>query len=75
MATRKVQRSQARKTAAMTFRFTPELRIQLRAAAAYEHRSQASLIEVLVREFCAEKGIGRDVQPGGRRYIGRGRTT
>jgi predicted HicB family RNase H-like nuclease len=41
----------------MSFRFTPEFRAQLVAAAAHEHRSQAGMIEILVRKFCAEAGI------------------
>ena len=37
--------------------FTPEFREQLIAAAAHEHRSQASFLEGLVRNFCADTGL------------------
>ena len=40
----KTKPSKARKSVAMTFRFTPEFREQLIAAAAHEHRSQASFL-------------------------------
>ena len=41
----------------MSFRFTPEFREQLIAAATYEHRSQASFLETLVRNFCTDTGL------------------
>jgi hypothetical protein len=50
-------KSKLRKTAAMTFRFTPEFREQLIAAAAHEKRSQANLLEWLVGEYCERQGI------------------
>ena len=49
--------AKARKSAAMTFRFTPEFRAQLVAAATHEKRSQANLIEWLVEEHCAKVGV------------------
>ena len=49
--------AKARKSAAMTFRFTPEFRAQLVAVAAHEKRSQANLIEWLVEEHCAKVGV------------------
>jgi hypothetical protein len=57
MATRKLDLPKAKKTVAMSFRFTPEFREQLIAAAAHEHRSQASFLEALVRNFCADTGL------------------
>jgi hypothetical protein len=52
-----VPKSKLRKTAAMTFRFTPEFRAQLIAAAAHEKRSQANLLEWLVGQYCEREGI------------------
>jgi hypothetical protein len=52
-----ISKSKARKTAAMTFRFTPEFRAQLIAAAAHEKRSQANLLEWLLGEYCEREGI------------------
>lgn len=57
VAAQKQKPPKARKTVAMSFRFTPEFREQLIAAAAYEHRSQAGFLETLVRNFCTDTGL------------------
>ncbi|MDD5374996.1 hypothetical protein [Acidithiobacillus sp.] len=45
------------KTATLTFRIDPGLKKALRIAADQEHRSIANMIEVLIRNYCEERGI------------------
>ncbi|HRI93454.1 MAG TPA: hypothetical protein PLS93_17650 [Accumulibacter sp.] len=45
------------KTATLTFRIDPRLKEALRIAAHAEHRSIANMIEVLIRDFCEQRGI------------------
>ncbi len=45
------------KTATLTFRIDPALKEALRIAAHAEHRSIANMIEVLIRDYCEERGI------------------
>lgn len=45
------------KTATLTFRIDPGLKEALRAAAGLEHRSIANMVEVLIRDYCEQRGI------------------
>jgi hypothetical protein len=45
------------KTATLTFRIDPGLKEALRTVADQEHRSIANMIEVLIREYCGQRGI------------------
>lgn len=45
------------KTATLTFRIDPGLKEALRTAANAEHRSIANMVEVLIREYCEQRGI------------------
>lgn len=45
------------KTATLTFRIDPGLKEALRMAADQEHRSIANMIEVLIRDYCEQRGI------------------
>lgn len=45
------------KTTTLTFRIEPVLKEALRTAAAREHRSIANMVEVLIRDHCAQHGI------------------
>lgn len=45
------------KTATLTFRIDPGLKEALRVAADREHRSIANMIEVLIRDYCGQRGI------------------
>lgn len=45
------------KTATLTFRIDPGLKEALRTAADHEHRSIANMIEVLIRDYCEQRGI------------------
>jgi len=45
------------KTATLTFRIDPILKEALRHAAQQEHRSIASMVEVLIRDDCERQGI------------------
>ena len=45
------------KTATLTFRIDPGLKEALRIAADQEHRSIANMIEVLIRDYCRQRGI------------------
>ncbi|MFW7345127.1 MAG: hypothetical protein ACODTU_03520 [Pigmentiphaga sp.] len=47
----------ASKTATLTFRIDPGLKEALRTAANAEHRSIANMVEVLIREYCEQRGI------------------
>ena len=40
------------KTTTLTFRIEPELKEELRTAAAQEHRSIANMVAVLIRDYC-----------------------
>ena len=46
------------KTATLTFRIDPCLKEALRMAADQEHRSIANMVEVLIRDYCEQRGIG-----------------
>ncbi|UKE47625.1 type II toxin-antitoxin system antitoxin [Xanthomonas cerealis] len=45
------------KTATLTFRIDPGLKEALRFAADQEHRSIANMVEVLIRNYCEQRGI------------------
>jgi hypothetical protein len=45
------------KTTTLTFRIEPELKEGLRTAATRAHRSIANMVEVLIRDYCAQNGI------------------
>lgn len=45
------------KTATLTFRIDPGLKEALRIAAGLEHRSIANMVEVLIRDYCEQRGI------------------
>ena len=45
------------KTATLTFRIDPGLKEALRIAAGQEHRSIANMVEVLIRDYCEQRGI------------------
>ncbi|MDF9393428.1 MULTISPECIES: hypothetical protein [Methylococcus] len=47
----------ASKTATLTFRIHPALKKALRLAANLEHRSIANMVEVLIRDYCEQRGI------------------
>jgi uncharacterized protein (DUF1778 family) len=47
----------AKKTETLNLRVTPELKELLRRAALDEHRTVSNLLEVLVREHCARRGL------------------
>jgi uncharacterized protein (DUF1778 family) len=46
-----------RKTDTLNLRVTPELKELIRLAADKEHRTIANFLEVLVRQYCGERGI------------------
>ena len=41
----------------MSFRFTPEARERLLAAATHQRRSQANLLEWLLEDYCRRAGL------------------
>jgi len=45
------------KTATLTFRIDPSLKEALRTAANLEHRSIANMVEILIRNYCGQRGI------------------
>lgn len=45
------------KTATLTFRIMPQLKKALCDAADRDHRSIANMVEVLIRNYCAQNGI------------------
>jgi hypothetical protein len=45
------------KTATLTFRIDPGLKEALPIAADQEHRSIANMVEVLIRDYCEQRGI------------------
>ena len=47
----------ARKTAILTCRLPPEVKQQLALAADIERRSQASMLEVMVLDWCRRHGV------------------
>ena len=47
----------ATKTATLNLRIDPFLKEALRIAALEDHRSIANMVEVMIREHCASKGI------------------
>ena len=44
------------KVATHTFRIEPRLKEALRTAAEREHRSIANMVEVMIRDYCGQKG-------------------
>jgi hypothetical protein len=55
------------KTTTLTLRIDPAIKEGLRAVAYQEHRSLANMIEVMIRDYCVQKGIPIDesaAQPG-----------
>lgn len=46
-----------RKTETLNLRVAPDLKDLIRQAAEAERRSNSSFVEVLVRDYCQEKGI------------------
>ena len=47
----------ATKTATLNLRIDPFLKEALRISSIKEHRSVANMVEVMIREHCANKGI------------------
>ena len=47
----------ATKTATLNLRIDPILKEALRIASMQEHRSIANMVELMIREHCAAKGI------------------
>jgi hypothetical protein len=47
----------ATKTAALNIRIDPVLKEAIRIAAQREHRSIANMLEMLIRQHCAQAGI------------------
>jgi hypothetical protein len=45
------------KSATLTFRIDPGLKEALCTAADREHRSIANMVEVLIRDYCEQRGI------------------
>lgn len=45
------------KTATLTFRIDPSLKEALRIAAGLERRTIANMVEVLIRDYCEQRGI------------------
>ena len=45
------------RTSTLTFRIEPGLKETLRAAAEEEHRSIASMVEVMIRDYCGRNGV------------------
>lgn len=45
------------KTATLTFRIDPGLKEALRTAADQERRSIANMVEILIRDYCEQRGI------------------
>lgn len=45
------------KTRPTSFRLSPALLTALKVAAEREHRSQANMLEVMVREYCSLHGV------------------
>ena len=50
------------KTTTPTFRIEPEVKEALRTAAQREHRSNANMVEVLIRDYCGRSGIAMSEQ-------------
>jgi hypothetical protein len=53
------------KTRPTSFRLSPVLLDALRAAAQRERRSQANMLEVMVREYCQQHGVDVKSEPAG----------
>lgn len=47
----------ASKTATLTLRIDPGVKEGLRHIAEHEHRSLANMIEVMIRDYCAQNGV------------------
>jgi hypothetical protein len=45
------------KSATLTFRINPQLKEALQIAADQEHRSITNMVEVLIRDYCEQRGI------------------
>lgn len=63
-----------KKTTTLTFRIEPLLKDALRLAADKEHRSIANMVEVMIREYCAQIGVAIAV-PNPPAHIGRSAKT
>ena len=50
------------KTEQLSLRMSPRAKALLRIAAAQEHRSASNMVEHLVLDYCATKGISGDEQ-------------
>ncbi len=50
----------APKTATLTFRIDPVVKDGLRTIAEKEHRSQANMIEMMIRDYCGRNGVSID---------------
>ncbi len=59
------------KTATLTCHIDPGVREALRTAARQEHRSIASMVEVLIRDYCGRNGIPIE-EPTARPGTGKG---
>jgi hypothetical protein len=51
------------KTATLSFRIEPSLKVALRTAAVREHRSIANMVEVMILEYCGRVGVAVEAQP------------
>lgn len=47
----------ASKTATLTLRIDPAIKEGLRLLAEQEHRSLANMVEVMIRDYCADKNV------------------
>lgn len=47
----------AAKTQTLSFRVKPAIKAGLKAIAQLENRSQANMLEIMIREYCARYGI------------------
>nr|WP_299245367.1 ribbon-helix-helix protein, CopG family [uncultured Halomonas sp.] len=47
----------ASKTASLTLRIDPAVKERLRLIAEQEHRSLANMVEVMIRDYCAQNGL------------------
>lgn len=58
------------KTATLTFRIDPGLKEALRIAADQERRSIANMVEVLIRDYCDQRGIAIPTSEEARNHHG-----
>jgi len=55
-----------RKTEVVNLRMSPRVKELLRLAAAYERRSLSNMLEVLIEDFCKDRGLQGANQPAER---------